>query len=307
VDTTKTGVELYRLIFEPIKAELERQHIKSLAIVPYGVLRYIPYSAIYDGGKYLIENFVISVRPPLDDQHVNDKNDSSGPNRIIAFGVTKAFDGLPELSTVRDEINGIVINGSKGLIPGKAILDDGFTENALLSSAGGKYQLMHIASHFVFSPGTESNSYLILCDGSKLYLDEIRKKPFNFNGVSLLTLSACSTAMGGGVDADGREIDGFAAIANRKGAKSIMASLWPVADHSTSILMKRFYANISTSKLGKAESLRQAQLDLLYGRASLYENIFPSQSIPIKKTFEALTLKPHSHPFYWAPFILMAN
>ncbi len=80
-----------------------------------------------------------------------------------------------------------------------------------------------------------------------------------------MTLSACDTATGG-AGADGREVEGFAVLAQRQGAKAVVASLWPVADASTMMLMHDFYrARGGQAGVPKAEALRQAQLSLLRG------------------------------------------
>ena len=100
--------------------------------------------------------------------------------------------------------------------------------------------------------------------------------------MDLLTLSACDTALGGGRDERGREIEGFGVIAQQQGAKAVLATLWPVADQSTASLMADTYRRRQERQLSKIEALRQAQIALqAQGR--------------------------YSHPFYWAPFILMGN
>ena len=45
-------------------------------------------------------------------------------------------------------------------------------------------------------------------DGSQLTLQEMKEKDFDFRNVDLLTLSACETAVGGGRDVNGQEVDG---------------------------------------------------------------------------------------------------
>ena len=45
--------------------------------------------------------------------------------------------------------------------------------------------------------------------------------------------------------------------------KTVISSLWKVDDEATCELMKRFYVNLWQRKLGKLESLRQAQLSML--------------------------------------------
>lgn len=146
-------------------------------------------------------------------------------------------------------------------------------------------------------------------------LAEMKVVPNLFNGVELLTLSACNTAaqLPG---ANGREIDGFAELAQRKGAGAVMATLWPVADQSTPWLMSEFYrARGVVSNATKAEALRRAQLALLSGTARLGSNsattmrakIIGAKATVVGPRFITDPSKPYAHPYYWAPFILIGN
>ena len=73
----------------------------------------------------------------------------------------------------------------------------------------------------------------------------------------------------------------------------MIASLWPVADESTSLLMQRFYAARAMHPgIPKAEALRQAQLELLRGSGIAGGSKGTAR-------FE--------HPRYWAPFVLIGN
>jgi CHAT domain-containing protein len=168
-----------------------------------------------------------------------------------------------------------------------------------------RYPLVHIASHFKFTPGDDTKSYLVLGDGSHLPLSEVRLQNNLFGGVELLTLSACNTGVG-----DGREVEGFGVLAQRQGAKGVIATLWPVADESTGIFMQNFYQLREQEKLTKAEALQKAQLIFIRGQAS--------QTLPIRRGMEtelqgsenspsAPQSAPYSHPYFWAPFILMGN
>lgn len=86
-----------------------------------------------------------------------------------------------------------------------------------------------------------------------------------FAGVDLLTLSACETAVGDTDRATGAEVEGFAVLAQRKGAKAVMATLWSVADASTGQFMQRFYALRQSERLTKTEALRRTQVEFLHG------------------------------------------
>jgi CHAT domain-containing protein len=186
------------------------------------------------------------------------------------------------LPAVKTELHSIVKTDATGMLPGEVYLDEAFSAARLKDVSQRKFQLLHVASHFQFSPGTEVNSFLLLGDGQQLTLGEIRTQNYRFDYVDLLTLSACDTGLGGGRDDQGREIEGFGVLAQQQGAKAVLATLWRVADQSTAALMTEMYKLREEKKLTKIEALRQAQQSLL-------------------------SQPRYSHPFYWAPFILMGN
>jgi CHAT domain-containing protein len=94
----------------------------------------------------------------------------------------------------------------------------------------------------------------------------------------------------------------------------VVASLWSVNDTSTSLLMQRFYAFMATGQLSKAEALRQAQLSLLT-QTSLDEQlqaVATARGLSIVSTGTTREInpggdRPFTHPYYWAPFILIGN
>ena len=142
-----------------------------------------------------------------------------------------------------------------------------FTKTSFLEAMKRKRPLVHIASHFSFRPGDEARSFLLLGDGTAFTLNEMKAETNLFEGVDLLTLSACNTAAAQ-PDANGREIDGFAELAQRLGAGAVMATLRLVLDASTPWLMRDFYSNkLNNQTMTKAEALRKAQIALLDGTA----------------------------------------
>jgi CHAT domain-containing protein len=173
------------------------------------------------------------------------------------------------------------------------MLDEAFTEANLRDALIRRlYRVVHIASHFKFNPdGNSNDSFLLLGNGkfTKLTIAQIAAIPNFFAGVELLTLSACETAVGDEAirrqDDQGIEVESLGVLAQRKGASAVIASLWEVADVSTSKLMQNFYqCHASVTATTKTEALRQAQLDLLLKTNGKY-----------------------SHPFYWAPFVIIGN
>ena len=83
----------------------------------------------------------------------------------------------------------------------------------------------------------------------------------DLSGVELVTLSACETGLGRSESGEG--MSGFRTTLLRAGAKTVVSSLWQVPDGSTERLMSRFYENLLRHKMGKLESLREAQLWML--------------------------------------------
>jgi len=294
-----------------------------------GVLRYVPVSALHDGKQYLVERYRNVVFTPASQARLKD-----APARnwdALGLGVSKAHgERIPALPGVLDEMRGIIRDESgagaagpadrTGVLPGVVKLDEQFTEDSMLAELRKRHKVVHIASHFQFAPGNETNSALLLGDGTFLSLAQIKSLPNVFGGVDLITLSACNTATGGS-GANGKEVEGFGVLAQRQGAKAVIASLWPVFDTSTKVLMQDFY-RLRETKAGttKAEALRQAQLHLLRGEATL-EGVTSKVSVAdrqivhedekpatvSKPRFMPDPKKPYAHPYYWAPFILIGN
>ena len=142
------------------------------------------------------------------------------------------------------------------MLPGVQLLDEQFTGDQLSELLeSGDYPVVHLASHFVFK-GNEVDSYLLLGNGEKLNLYDFKIGDYPMIDVDLLTLSACETAVGE-TASNGREIEGFGAMAQQAGAKSVLATLWSVEDKSTALFMKMMYQQRVERGLSKLEAIRQ--------------------------------------------------
>jgi CHAT domain-containing protein len=244
---------------------------------------------LHDGKRFLIEDYRVVLFTEAAKDKLKDKPQATW--RAAALGMTRKVENFAALPSVKGELEGIIRTGNRGVLPGEVHLDDAFTANRLRDVLDKAYPVLHLASHFKFQPGTEANSFLLLGDGKYLSLKDLKEGDYRFEDVDLITLSACETAVGGGKDANGMEIEGLGALAQKQGAKGVLATLWPVADESTGLLMQQFYRLRESGKLTKAEALRQAQLGFL-NSTDRDANASKGQ---------------YRHPFYWAPFILMGN
>jgi len=315
MDPRPAARTLYDALIAPLAEDLKQARARTLMVSLDGVLRYIPIAALHDGQQYLIERYALSVYTEAAVQNIKD---APKPVWTIAgLGVTQPYPGFVALAGTRAELEAIVKrkDRSGGVLEGVIHLDQDFTQERLRGSL--TYPVVHVASHFRFSP-TEEDSFLLLGDGSHLNLAEIRKGRYDFKGVDLLTLSACETAVGAG---QGREVEGLAVTAQKKGAKGVLATLWPVADNTTAALMQRMYELRGADRLSKAEALRRAQLELMQGTTQVKpaegtkeggRGVVLSARKDQPESGEAPPYladpkRPYAHPYYWAPFILMGN
>jgi CHAT domain-containing protein/Tfp pilus assembly protein PilF len=350
LDPRPLGKELYDLIVKPLEPELREAGAQTILWSQGGTLRYVPMASLWDGEKYLVERFQHVVFTRADRERMTRAvgRDWTG----VGFGSSRAQSVAPlgygskvpfsALPGVPEELGAIfrMAETGGGVVRGQIFADDRFTKNAFLNVLKQRHPLIHIASHFSFRPGDDTQSFLLLGDGTALTLNEMKRQGQLFQGVELLTLSACDTAATR-PDAMGREIDGFAESAQRLGAGAVMATLWTVADDSTPQLMREFYRARQSALLTKAEALRMAQLALLSGESRVVAPTRGRAGVPAPVKVELVdTLdgntrrasrasgrgaeivyverakapafntdrdRPFAHPYYWAPFILIGN
>jgi CHAT domain-containing protein/tetratricopeptide (TPR) repeat protein len=305
-DPVPKAQELYRILVGPAAQDLTGANAETLMWSLDDVLRYIPFAALHDGHGYLVEKYRNEVFTPASVASLTERSNVKGW-RCLGMGVSKSYGDFSALPSVPEELRRIIRDknnpDSSGVLSGQMMLDDTFTEVAMKKALEQNFPIVHIASHYSFAPGNETNSFLLLggkdAQGGHLSLAEIRTDPgFSFADTELLTLSACNTAVSSAAG-DGREVDGLGILAQQKGARAVVASLWGVYDPSTGILMQEFYRLWTReSDMPKAEALREAQLELLRGAfAETGEAMGGDQSRRLI----------YAHPFYWAPFILIGN
>lgn len=295
--------QLYDWIIRPLAAELEANNIDHLVFVNDRVTRYIPMAALYDGERYLAERYTLSTVLAPQATDLDDRLATVETSPVLGLGLTQAIDEFNALPAVYRELTAIVQDGTgEGIYPGQVLLDEAFTLESLKANVGS-HRILHMATHAAFVPGRAEESFIVLGDGSRLKIPDIEIMQRRLRNLHLVVLSACQTALGG-ANQDGTEIAGLSSYfleTNR--AKAVLASLWAVSDGSTSLLMQRFYENLATGEYSKAEALRKAQRSFLESNSATADG---EQRIIGQRQTEARA-SVLSHPYFWAPFILIGN
>ncbi|AFZ20753.1 CHAT domain-containing protein [Allocoleopsis franciscana] len=320
-----TGKQLYDWLLPPsLQKELKKNQIQNLVFSLDRVTRYIPMNAVFDGEKYLTENYNISTIISANLTQMGERLPPGTQNTsVLAAGLSEAKKGFNPLPNVPAELNAIIRQSptdTQGIYPGLQLLNQGFNRKALRDNLAD-HLILHIATHGKFVPNNAYASYLLLGDGEELPIPEIQNMR-DLNQIHLVVLSACETALGE-TGQDGTEITGLSYYFLEKGAKAVMASLWQVNDKSTRLLMEQFYSTLAKgtaqSPITKAQALRQAQLSLIrsdHPKGGTVNNPtstantdfrgLGAQPIPGRQSTTS-NASGFSHPYYWAPFILIGN
>ena len=236
---------------EPLLAEAVAQvseegaGIPKLAIVPHGLLHQVPFHALFDGERHLIERFEISYAPSATVYALCQGRETQGRSGAAVFGVddplipaaiaeARAVAGcFPEVEVRTGE--GAAIGALRKAVPGSGVV--------------------HLACHGLFRSDNPMFSALKLHDG---WLTAAEVMDLDLGG-ALVTLSACESGRGEVVGGD--EVLGLARAFLGAGAATLAVSLWLVQDETTAALMSRWYEQLRNGK-GRAAALRAAQLEL---------------------------------------------
>ncbi|MDR3155464.1 MAG: CHAT domain-containing protein, partial [Deltaproteobacteria bacterium] len=117
---------------------------------------------------------------------------------------------------------------------------------------------------------------------------------------------------------DGKEVESFGEIVQRAGGSAVLATLSPIDDQSAPDLMRSFYRLRYLEGRDKASALREAQLSVMRNvaaRPAPWRGTVLSASASAGAAGAGADSgnappwdgKGFSHPYYWAPFILLGD
>ncbi len=272
----KKGKRLFDHTFGPIVSKLEA---KRVVVVPWGPLHYIPFMALWDGERYLLDRFEGLTTVPSASVLVMArsglrKSERKRSGEIFALGNPQT--DLPDLPSALEEVKIL------GKLFGKARVETGAkATRSVFEQTAPRARMIHVASHGVFFPERPMDSYLALSgktpEAGRLPAQEILQ--MDLSGASLVVLSACNS--GRGEVESGEEIIGLTRAFLHAGTTSLVASLWLLSDESARSITGRFYREIKEGTTPASAMIRAAR------------------QVKQKKEF--------SHPFFWAPLTVIGG
>jgi CHAT domain-containing protein len=252
--TQQVLAALYAELMSPLEALLDEvlrsahrgnTAPRKLVIVPHGLLHQVPFHALFDGERYLLERFEISYAPSARIHSLLQERTPKKSDRAIVMSVAD-----PRIPAVTDESRAVARQ-----LPGAEVLNDRrATVDALRAKAPG-CAVLHLACHGMFRADNPMFSALKLHDGWLAATEAMR---LDLEG-ALVTLSACESGRSQVLVGD--ELIGLVRAFLGAGASTLGVSLWLVQDNTTAWLMEKYYERLRDGA-GPAAALRTAQLAL---------------------------------------------
>lgn len=248
--TTKAHLsQLYRTLVAPMTGSLPER----LTIVPHGVLHYVPFHALFDGERFLIERHQVSHAPSATLWSYC----QAQPARPVksALVIAAGDERIPHVAQETEIVRGLFANAR--------ICAGAEAKWSSLRQYAPEADLVHVAAHAVFREDNALFSALHLADEwvtvNDLYELQLRS--------ALVVLTGCETGMS--QVAPGDELLGLTRAFLAAGAATLVVSLWPVHDESAAEWVGEFYRHLGAG-LSPAAAVRQAQLALLRARPDPY-------------------------------------
>ena len=309
-NSSKALKELYSIVIEKgIGDRIDK--FNSLIVSTDGALRLLPFEALMDGDKYLIESKQIRYTPSAKEfirtHKFNIKDEGkditmfSDPNYESKSG--KSVEMVADTPNVNKAVQTRSIKNMgtfkrlRGFKKEEEVLQSSFSGVKLFSRENANEEnilrvkspkILHITTHGYFiSDENITNPMLksgVALSGANIGIKQqtgeglvnaLKLSGLSLDGTDLVVLSACETGL-----VDVKDTSSVASLPKtfiQAGSKNVLMSLWSVDDNSTVELMKEFYTDTKGNEKKFNEVLRNAKIKMI---------------------------KEGKHPFYWAAFIM---
>lgn len=308
---TLSSEPLYSLLIEPLKQEIENS--KNLVMVPDGPLALLPFEALIQNGRYLIQEHSVKYLPSVSVfDHIKSPHREVSSDILALAGsgfeygdtsgdptTQKNFAALPFTLI---EVDSIAVHFDTKTV----FKNEEVTEATLKSIDLKNFKYIHFATHGDINETSPTQSGLILSKktdveqlfGEDGYLNASEISHLNLNA-DMVVLSACNTGLGKVITGEG--LLGLQRSFLAAGASSVVSSLWSIYDRSTPLFMANFYTILNEYE---EEEIGWFNSFLIW--ADWYEpELVDYKTLALRDAKLKMLEHPYySHPAHWASFVI---
>jgi CHAT domain-containing protein len=234
--------DLYTALIAPIRDRLDAEH---LVVIPHDLLHALPFHALFDGDRALIDDFTISYAPSASVYGLCCAKTAAGTGPALIMGVPDAL-----APCIQDEVGAIA-----QILPDSHVFLGADATADRLRTHGPGSRFVHVATHGLFRRDHPMFSSIRLGDGPLSVYDLYELQL----SAELVTLSGCSTGLTVAVGGD--ELLGLVRGLLYAGARAVLLTLWDAYDRSTADFMEAFYRHLSSGS-SKARAAQYATWEI---------------------------------------------
>ena len=234
--------ELYAELLAPVRDQLAA---RRLIIVPHGFLHYLPFHALFDGTRFLVEDYAISYASSASLFYLCSTKNDAVEQRGLVLVMPDAR--TPNLAEEAQAVARILPNA-------RLLIGEQAREEALRAYGPGS-RFVHLATQVLFRQDNPLFSSLRLGD-TQLSLFDLYSLRLP---CELVTLSGCGPGLSS--TGNGQELVGLVRGLHYAGAQCVLTSLWNVPGPSSAEFLVAFYRRLQGTT-DKALALQQAMLEL---------------------------------------------
>lgn len=297
-------------LMRPLAHRLEGLSVKSVIIVPLGLLGWIPLHAMeWDDGvreRCLLDATEVALAPSAYALHVCRARAGRGSDfqRLVAVGNPLPSSEPLDGAELEADMVGNTVPADDTLL----LLREAATKEAVLAALPSASHI-HLACHGKATGDPRAFDAALLFDHDRpVSAAEIIE--LDLSEVRVVVASACVTAVIPSYESVDESLS-LSTIFLGAGAAGAIASLWPVDDYATALLMSRFYEELVAGPERPARALRKAQLwlrDLSANEEQQYSALRSSladhRARPCLRGADAAGSAGYQDPSAWAGFTL---
>ncbi len=305
------GERVRRALWDPLATALRAA--RRVFVVPDGAIHLVNFMALpLDGQRYLVEGetvvHLLTAERDLVPQRTQQRNvgllavgnpDFGPPEMAQAAHSRRVASGLrfrPLPASGREALDIKVLWARAVSADTLCLLGQKATERGFKAAAAGR-RVIHLSTHgFLADPARDvpfaglafaganrrAAAGAVEGDDGILTVDEVSS--LDLEGVEWVVLSACDTGLG---ELRAREgVMGLRRVFQQAGARTVIASLWSVADEDAGAWMHSLYENHFQKKMDTAAAVRAASLGALQA---------------------ARARGAGGHPYHWAGFVAVGD